>query len=445
MPSQRNQRAFRIELSRGFSLLELLVSVAIIVILMTIIFAFLGAAQQHYRSQQALATVNQGGRSAIEVMTIELHQAGSNPVVQTQYSLASAATPAVVGASSAVVSVSLNSTAGIFYGSRLIIGNNCTPPPPGGLGCDQEDVTVNMNPTASTTAMTTSSVPVAIINPHASGEAVFVRNYPYPNGVLYDNRTAGTGLGVAVNRIRFFGDILNTGQLYYEEYRLQCPGTTAGSYIDACTTGCMAGPFELTRFITKLANSSGVFSIPASRAASGDKASPLVTNVQGKCASTAGVTWPVTVNDETASTCVGGTGTCPPGTCSGTCKAVATVNQAVDYSTGTAVNIDPVVNVNASGSIGSPALWLKMNTYGSYDSTTGAPDFSSYVTDVNVNLTVQTAQKDPVTGTYRTEILNDHIVPRNVSDALKVAQQGGAALLPQVPVDPTNSHTLPLP
>ena len=64
----------------GFSMLELLVSVAIITLLMAIVFQFLSINQQRYRSQQLLAEVSQGGRSAFEVMTQELNQAGSRVV-----------------------------------------------------------------------------------------------------------------------------------------------------------------------------------------------------------------------------------------------------------------------------------------------------------------------------------------------------------------------------
>ena len=69
----------RWERASGFSLLELLVSVAILTFLMAIVFQFLSTNQRRYRSQQILAEMAQGGRSAFEVMTQELNQAGYNP------------------------------------------------------------------------------------------------------------------------------------------------------------------------------------------------------------------------------------------------------------------------------------------------------------------------------------------------------------------------------
>ena len=57
---------------RGFSLIELLASVAIITILMAAVFQFLSSNQQNYRRQQMLAEAGRSSRAAIEVMTMEL-------------------------------------------------------------------------------------------------------------------------------------------------------------------------------------------------------------------------------------------------------------------------------------------------------------------------------------------------------------------------------------
>ncbi len=247
----------------GFSLLELLVSVAIITLLMAIVFQFLSTNQQRYRSQQLLAEVSQGGRSAFEVMTQELNQAGYNPPFAANKTVGGGGTtnPGAPLVSFPISPGSSPATKGIFYGSRLVIGNNCTGTP---AVCNQEEVVVNADTSYGTTAMTATAVPIVIANSHAPGEPIFTRNYPYPNGIIYDNRVAGNGLGVADNKLQFFGDINDSGDLYYGEYRLQCSGSTPGSYIDACTGTCTAGPFVLTRFVTKLADSTnGFFRIPA--------------------------------------------------------------------------------------------------------------------------------------------------------------------------------------
>jgi hypothetical protein len=411
-------------------MIELLTSVAIITVLMAIVFQFLNANQQRYRSQQLLAEVSQGGRSALEVMTQELNQAGYNPPFRANKTVGGGSTvnPGAPLVSLPISAGSSPATRGIFYGSRLVIGNNCTGSP---SVCNQEEVVVNADTSYGTTAMTASTVPVVIANRHVPGEPVFTRNFPYPNGILYDHRTAGAGLAVADNKLRFFGDLLDTGDLYYGEYRLQCAGSTPGSYIDACTGTCTAGPFILTRFVTKLADpTNGFFRIPASKATAFDGAtvSPLVANIQGTCpdlpGSTAPANWPVfTAPDETA----------PSGT--------TTVNAALEYGA-TATYVRPVLNPD-----GTPAIWFKMNTYGALDNTTTPPTpyFQSFILDVRVALTVQQAQKDPETGTYRVQRLQTHIVPKNINNALAVAQNGGSIYLPPIPLDPSTGNRLPLP
>jgi prepilin-type N-terminal cleavage/methylation domain-containing protein len=427
MPSSRKQ-ATRVPIA-GFSLLELMVSVAIVTLLMAIVFQFLSINQQRYRSQQLLAEVSQGGRSAFEVMTQELNQAGYNPLFRANKTVGGGS---AINPGAPLVSLPITggspATKGVFYGTRLVIGNTCTGTP---AACTQEEVVVNADTSYGTTALTTTTAPVVIVNAHSPGEPIFTRNYPFPNGIIYDHRTAGTGLGVADNKLRFFGDIMDTGDLYYGEYRLQCAGSTVGSYIDACTGTCTEGPFILTRFVTKLANSStGVFTIPASKAAALDGAtvSPLVANIQGSCAALPGSTAPAdwlvfTAPDETAA---GGT---------------TAVNAAISYGASTAY-VQPVVNAD-----GTPTIWFKMNTYGAMDTTTtpGTPYFQSFLLDVRVTLTVQQSQRDPETKTFRAQRLQTHIVPKNVNNALAVAQNGGSLFLPPIPVDPTTGNRLPLP
>jgi prepilin-type N-terminal cleavage/methylation domain-containing protein len=417
----------------GFSLLELLVSVAIITLLMAIVFQFLNINQQRYRSQQLMGEVTQGGRSAFEVMTQELNQAGYNPPFRSNR---------VVGGSGAVspgaplVNLPISDPAGgspatkrIFYGSRLVIGNNCSGTP---TVCNQEEVLVNADTTYGATAMTATTVPVVITNVHAAGEPVFTRNYPYPNGIIYDHRTAGTGLAVADNKLRFFGDIMDTGDLYYGEYRLQCADPlSATGYTDACTGSCTAGPFVLTRFVTKLADSTnGFFKIPASKAGAYDGAtvSPLVANIQGTCPAAPGTAAPAdwtvfNAPDETSPT--------------GTTAVLAAINYG-----GTTAYVQPLLNPD-----GTPAIWFKMNTYGAMDTTTTPPTayFQSFVLDVRVTLTVQQSQRDPETGTFRVQRLQTHIVPKNINNALSVAQNGGSLYLPPIPLDPSTGNRLPLP
>lgn len=431
MPRQANRSLSWTSNQRGFTLLELLVSVAIITVLMAIVFQFMDMNQKRHRSQQLMAEVTQGGRSAFEVMTQELNQAGYNPPFRASKSVGGSSTvnPGTGLVAFPVSAATSPATKSVFYGTRLVIGNNCTGTP---TTCNQEEVQVNYDALYGTTPITGTAVPLVIANPHSPGEPVFTRNFPYPSGILYDNYIGGTGRGIADNKLRFFGDVMDTGDLYYGEYRLQCRGSTPGTYVDACTAGCTDGPFVLTRFLTRLADpTTGAFRIPASKAAPFDGAtvSPLVDNIQGTCPSLSGgaapADWVVfTAPDETSPT------------------GATAVNAALTWSGGVASYVPPVLNPD-----GTPAIWFKVNTYGAWDNSTSPPTpyFQSFVLDLRVTLTVQQAQRDPESGTFRVQRLQTHIVPKNINNALNVAQNGGAVYLPRTPVDPSTGNTLPLP
>src|SRR5512146_89726 len=72
-------RILRQDFASGFSLLEMMVSVAIIVLLMSAVFPFLFQAQKKYQNNQVVSESNQSARAAMEVMTQEIGQAGFNP------------------------------------------------------------------------------------------------------------------------------------------------------------------------------------------------------------------------------------------------------------------------------------------------------------------------------------------------------------------------------
>ncbi len=63
----------------GFSLMEMLVSVAIILLLMSAVFPFIFQAQKRFQGNVVVSESNQGARAALEVMSQEIGQAGYNP------------------------------------------------------------------------------------------------------------------------------------------------------------------------------------------------------------------------------------------------------------------------------------------------------------------------------------------------------------------------------
>lgn len=351
---------------RGFSLIELLASVAIITILMAAVFQFLAFNQQNYRRQQMLAEVGQGSRAAIEVITMELEQAGRNPEFDQNKTFDNGAT-----ANGGIVLIRVDGpdtpdTRNIFYGSRLLLGS----------GINQEEVVV-LGDTSN--SLDQDDVPVVLSADHVVGEPITSRAYPYPTGILYTAAAAGNDLTFPVNTIQFYGDINDTGDMWYAEYNLVCQDTGA----DACSATCPDNIYRMTRFITQLVDGSGVFTIPASKAATSDPISPFLDNITG--------------------TCTSGTLRDPAG-------------------------VTPVFELTA-------------------DVIGGSGVFTAMVKAVDITLNVRTSQPDPETQQFRVQRLRSHVVVKNVVNALSLANNGLAFSLPQTPTDPTfaTPRTLPLP
>jgi len=349
----------------GFSLIEVLISVAIITVLMSAVFQFVRFNQQRYRGDQLLAERNQGARSALELMTQELQQAGHNPNFVTHKTLTDAVTP-----TGTIVDIPVGDTKGIYYGNLVEIGSSADDP-------NREVVQVKGD---ATHRITDTTFPTIITLPHAAGQPVFSRSLPFPNGILYSASAVGTGQSAVVNVIQYFGDIDGNGSLRYGEYELvdtgrtstlQCQ-TSAGS-----TTTADCKILQLNRFIAPILNPN----IPADKAASGSSPSPLADNILG-------------------------------------------------YPDGAGVFRNPDLK---------PIFQLNYDTFGNI--TYG---FTTYVRSVEVDLTLQTVDKDPEVNEFRTIRMRSHIVPTNINYAWGITLLGGSPELPFKPIDP-DGHSLPIP
>jgi hypothetical protein len=86
-----------------------------------------------------------------------------------------------------------------------------------------------------------------------------------------------------------------------------------------------------------------------------------------------------------------------------------------------------------------PIIKLTYDTFGNI--TYG---FTTYVRAVDVDITMQTTDKDPEVRDYRTIRMRSHIVPTNINYAWGITLLGGS---PELPFRPTDSEgrTLPIP
>jgi prepilin-type N-terminal cleavage/methylation domain-containing protein len=181
--------------SGGFSLLELMVAVAILLAISAASVSFLMGFQNYYISAAMKADLHSGMRGATELLQQEISQAGllslgpncSSTVVTGCPTLTASVTG---GASPQTVAVS--STTGMFVNEYLRID----------AGAAQETVTVTAIPSST-------SFSGIFVNNHSSGAIVQAVGM-FPQGIL---STLSTG-----SQLDMFGDINGDGNLYFVQY-----------------------------------------------------------------------------------------------------------------------------------------------------------------------------------------------------------------------------------
>jgi prepilin-type N-terminal cleavage/methylation domain-containing protein len=183
----------------GFSLIELMVSLAVMLVIAGSALAALNYIQKVYVSQQMQADMHAGLRGSFELLTQEIGQAGS--LGFTPQTISSG----VTGGSTAQT-VTLSSAANIFVGELLTVDT----------GSSQEVVQVTALPG-------TNQVTGVFLQNHSSGAPVLAFGV-FPQGVLSTS---------TANSLQLFGDINADGSLVYVRY--DCD-TAAGTLSRSVTT-----------------------------------------------------------------------------------------------------------------------------------------------------------------------------------------------------------------
>src|SRR6266496_4674927 len=189
----------RHEHNEGFSLLEMLVSMTILLVVVAVAFSALLSSQKIYGSQQLQADMHAGLRSSFELVTQEIGQARAiNFAPQTL--------TAAVTANASAQTVTVSSSANVFVGERLTVD------------------TTSSGETVLVTAVPSSNQIRGIFTKnHANGAAVVAQGV-FPQGVLS---------GSTATALKLFGDINGDGSLSYVRY--DCD-TSAGTLTRSITT-----------------------------------------------------------------------------------------------------------------------------------------------------------------------------------------------------------------
>jgi prepilin-type N-terminal cleavage/methylation domain-containing protein len=177
----------------GFSLPELMISILIFLPVAAATFSLFSVSMGEHNSEQSSAETTQEARSALEMMTEEISQAG------TQRDFSTTTSAPVAGSSTSAQSIVLASASGFADGDYVEIG----------LDGDNE--------LSKITAVGTNSITGIFRYDHASGIPVRLYPYPYlasvikPAGLAANSSTTATTL-------RFFGDINSDGTVNYVVY-----------------------------------------------------------------------------------------------------------------------------------------------------------------------------------------------------------------------------------
>jgi len=272
----------------GFSLLELTASLAIISLLMTAMFAFMATAQKRHQSNSVTVGSNQTARAALEVMTQEIGQAGSNPGFQTNKVMAppSTATNSQPVASPDPQAITLNDICQILPGDFVSIdtGKNyelvqitATSPGPTSTNCYSGSGCSNSCVYSNTVGGTVTGIfsqdhclqgssGCTVWDPSSSSPQwppqVLSYKQPYSGGLLW----LASGGQSDDKTLEFFGNINDDGVLNYVVYSLHAPSGAPTMTINGTTYTL----YTLYRSITPVTFASG---------ATNNAASPMVQNI----------------------------------------------------------------------------------------------------------------------------------------------------------------------
>jgi prepilin-type N-terminal cleavage/methylation domain-containing protein len=188
---------------RGFSILEFMMAIAVLSIIMGALMSFISTMQRRYTSEAKVASVNQTGKTGMDLLAMDVGQAGFPPTVNTT-------TTQAITAGNTAQTVTLASTVGVYVGRVLLVDNGMS---------NQESVAVSACTSTATgtgcTSGSSNSVTGVFKKGHLTGVPVRASSMPYPQGILFSTSGGATS---SCNTLKILGDLRGDGSLRYVEY-----------------------------------------------------------------------------------------------------------------------------------------------------------------------------------------------------------------------------------
>jgi Tfp pilus assembly protein PilW len=193
----------------GYSIVELMISVGIMLIVSTGVFQGLMKISQVQGTVTNRSELHSGVRNATELLQQEVGQAGrlATPVPIT----ISSTTPVAAGNTTAT----LNSVSGLYPGEKLVFGAGATAP----AVATEETLTIaSINVSSKVITLST-----AFDYAHPVNQSVRIQG-GFHAGVVPTNTTNGS----TATKLKIFGDINGDGNMVYVEYT--CDATSGNLY-----------------------------------------------------------------------------------------------------------------------------------------------------------------------------------------------------------------------
>jgi prepilin-type N-terminal cleavage/methylation domain-containing protein len=196
----------------GFSLIEMMVSVLIILLLMSAIFPFIMQSQKRFQANQVISESNQSARAALEVMTQEIGQAGYNP----QFYPNKTASTSVILNGVPYWCITVSNITGINPGDWVSLDTGANNEL---LEVFETSTSFSVLPAPNGCQPATPTSPWIQVKPlmnHTAPYIVSSYKMPYGGGLLYlSNNTLSNR-----QRLQFYGDINQDGKINYVVYSI---------------------------------------------------------------------------------------------------------------------------------------------------------------------------------------------------------------------------------
>lgn len=214
----------------GFTLLELLISMALLLVISSVAIGGMAYFQRNYRSSEERKSLQGKLRATVEQLSQEIGQAGlvpsglsgnlpsGTPYIFNQSTVGAMAYLTAASAAGATV-LSVSSTAGMYAGEWVILD---TPDLNQTLGTPEERVQiVSINSSALTI---TVSATTNAHTPTASNAVPIIAQGVYPMGVWTNTAVSLPDANNHAQTLTIFGDINADGSMVVVKY--QCPATS---------------------------------------------------------------------------------------------------------------------------------------------------------------------------------------------------------------------------